>query len=158
MVKEADIKPCGLHCGTVRDVPPSRDDRDGSPYLLSSSLLAGICYSRLLLFADEYRKGYCERTRRYQRDTRHIKVHAQRTHAPTLPARCPHVHSHRLCFSLSHTLTVTLWKKLCSMSMLMCWQGFLTQREAVLLNPNSPGTEKDTKPSPDCSDDPTLLL
>lgn len=28
------------------------------------------------------------------------------------------------------------------MSMLMCWQWFLLQREAVLLNPNSPGTER----------------
>lgn len=38
-----------------------------------------------------------------------------------------------------HTL---LLKKGCSMSMLMCWQWFPLQREAVLLNPNSPGTER----------------
>lgn len=78
------------------------------------------------------------------RDIRHIKVHAQCTHAPphtVIPLTQPPAHTpaHTLFCSL---LSITLLKKLRSMGMLMCWQRFLLQSEAVLSNPNSPGTER----------------
>ena len=102
MVKEADIKPSGLCCGTLRDGPLSREDRDGSLYLLSSSLLSVICCSWLLLFADEYREGYCERTpptpKRHKTHKSSCTVHTC-THSPS------HMPTHPLTlyFSLSHS-------------------------------------------------------
>lgn len=67
-----------------------------------------------------------------------LMPHTQCTHEPTHTSLShspghPHTPTH------PHTL---LLKKGCSMSMLMCWQWFMLQREAVLLNPNSPGTER----------------
>lgn len=63
----------------------------------------------------------------------HEPTHRHTYHYPTHLATHTHTPTH------THTL---LLKKGCSMSMLMCWQWFVLQREAVLLNPNSPGTER----------------
>lgn len=64
--------------------------------------------------------------------------HTQCTHEPTHTS-LSHSPGHPHTPTRPHTL---LLKKGCSMSMLMCWQWFMLQREAVLLNPNSPGTER----------------
>lgn len=67
-----------------------------------------------------------------------LMPHTQCTHEPTHTS-LSHSPGHPHTPTCPHTL---LLKKGCSMSMLMCWQWFMLQREAVLLNPNSPGTER----------------
>lgn len=68
----------------------------------------------------------------------HKRPHAPSSHSPRRPPTHP---------TLTHFVLVTLTlllKKLCSMGMLICWQWFLLQwvTDAVLFNPNSPGTKK----------------
>lgn len=65
----------------------------------------------------------------------HVNPHTD-THI-IIPLTWPPTHMH----PRTHTHTLLL-KKGCRMSMLMCWQWFTLQREAVLLVPNSPGTER----------------
>lgn len=65
----------------------------------------------------------------------HTDTHMSLSHSPG------HPHTHLLAhfvFCYSYTLLLTV----CSMSMLMCWQWFILQSEAVLLNLITPGTEK----------------
>lgn len=68
----------------------------------------------------------------------HMHPRTLKTHSPSSPPTHPLTHF----VFLTLTRYITFLKKLCSMSMLMCWQWFLLHREAVLLNPNSPGTER----------------
>ncbi len=108
MVEETEFQPSSLCCGTLWDSPPSLDNKSRSLYLLSASLalwFAAFGFSCLQMSTSRSTAS----KRAHLRDIRHIKVHAQCTHAPThavIPLTQPPAHTptHTLSYSLlSHT-------------------------------------------------------